>query len=319
MKSKILIIHALLALTISVFGQTEKNHMELTRQIETLTTRLDSIAMARSALQDRAGNLGREISHLQSIELLSSAERRRLNRYMRQSQELSQKMNALEQRYLHSSNLQQLLLQDLLKNIQIKLDSLMATDAPDQLQLQNLSEAHRRWSTLKHEKKDVSGSWTSITARQGDSPRTLEFKGDLLKDRSEALKVEAMRVSSRVDKLEREVRIRSRVADMDRELSLFNESEELFARSTRSSSNPNGTGPDYREEDFQNEILTNKSGSIFLDRPLMELTGTPPTSPIALRDWIARLKIYEARLQQEADSLAVIAQTFYLKADERKH
>jgi|GEM_PF-3347733 len=307
----------ILLLAASTSAQTPLPHrkLEQTRlRVHRFKSSLDSMEMALHTLDDRARALSGDIALFSAKDLLSSGERRQLAALRRRSQGLTAENHRLEQEKHRTRQKFDRALDSLLLGIEQVTDSLARQAPIDRAALHRWQQRTLAYRGLQKTDKQPATTWTALKAAPGDTPRLLRLKGDWLSDREAALRKEAVDVAKRLENLNREARIRSHVADMDRELALFNEDEELFARSTRQTNEMSALdNPDME----YNEIRGN-SGSTLLDRPALELTAPVPASPATLKAWIKRLHTYQNRLQIVADSLQQQAARFYTLAQPQK-
>ena len=290
----------------------------LAARLRAIESRLDSLALARQDILDRAQPLTQEIAFLQSKELLSGSERRKLADHMRQSQALEHEEAGLSSRQRQEETEHGRVLNHLLGRIQAGIDSLSGLTTPPAEKIADWVQQRDRWAAHALNDAGPVGGWTAIFARPDDPPRTLRLKADLLKDREAVLRHEADLAARRIEDLAREARLRASVARMDRELSLFNPSEDLLNRSgVSSASYSNDASP---ASDREGAISADASSfpSVLLGRPTMELNGPAPNSAQGLKTWITRIEAYRQRLIRQADSLAVQAARFHAQAGEHR-
>lgn len=288
----------------------------LTARVHALRHTLDSLEVALQSLDDSARLLSSDIAFLSSKDLLSNGERRQLTQLRRRAQLLTIKNQSLSRTHSRQTQQLQSAVNAVIHFTQQITDSLTRALPPDREALSLWQQERKQYQSMLPDENTHPGPWAVLFAHPQDTPRSLKLKGDWLLDREAALRREAEQVVHRLNDLNREARIRSRVADMDRELSLFSQNEELFARSTRQAEESNAQPASEADFNGTRENVEN-DGAALLDRPAMELTGPMPSSPQTLQAWIHRLTAYQSRLIQVADSLRTRADHFYTQSQNR--
>ena len=191
-------------------------------------------------------------------------------------------------------------------------------DSGDLERLQMLLQKRTLWET-RLAPPSLRGQRTlQVQTQAWDTPRTLELKGDLLLDQEEVLRNEIATVETRLRSLEEEERIRRKVAELTRDIHLFDEREELMGKGienqTRSLS--------LETFDIQDRNIPGLPGlsstRAYYEEIQLALSGPTPRSPDELNTWIIQLKHERNLIVARADSLGQRASWFYHEAETRR-
>ncbi|MBN1894696.1 hypothetical protein JW906_09380, partial [bacterium] len=173
-----------------------------------------------------------------------------------------------------------------------------------------------------------------LRIRPEDTARELRWKGDILLDREERFRKEVAMIDERIRSLRIESDVRRKVADMTRELDLFDEREELLnhvgiyasANETNNSRYWDGTGADNAFLDPE-KMTGGEIAPGGEDAQTMALSENPaepgrdlfPRSPEDIEASIRRLAAHQKALKAHADSLKTESRRFYDEAEKRRN
>ncbi len=305
--------------------------------LEKELARLDSLIEQQSNLRtilirDLAA-YAKEIQDLKAKESRSYFQQQRLERLLKDSQDVTRKIEkidsqvqSLQNAYVKNAN-RLVYLYD--AEISKRLKQLENQKLESTRQRELLAEIERlrlRAEATKEkigESKIMNLKIPRLAIEADDSPKQIEQKADLLKDQEDKLRATAARIEKQTADLKKEMELKSRMSDLMTDLSVFDQQEEAMGNvNTFDVQDLTGEAgaPTSPDGQFGNEAGRGQIGKAIEQSLIFGQTdfdfGT--LSPEELEDVIANLKKQEQRLKAQADSLARQAEAFYKAAKESK-
>jgi hypothetical protein len=289
---------------------------------------LDSLQTNRSRLIKDGETVAAQLDMLRTQELLSPKEHRQMEKLLQKSQALNSQMEntnraiaSLKQRYDETVEMIVERCGAQLSEINGRLESSDTVQKSLLLaRMQTLLKAKELWESKLSSPKSVVPQTINLALQPWNNRQEIRLKGDILMDEVEAIQQEIRSVEKRIKSLNEERQLRQNVSEMSRELSLFNERDELIGRHLAAADpgdSRNAVETFYGEKGVRNtgEAAGPAVEEIFLPNPPQgEKSSVAPYSS-ELRDQIAILEQYKKRLITRADSLGQRASWFYKKAE----
>ncbi len=204
-----------------------------------ISRQLDSLEAAHAQLRVQADILARQIDVLRSRQILSAGEHRQLEKQLRQSQVLENRLqemgsaeNALWKEYRPTLENLMLSYQNQIEFLAERMGSETDGNAREAL-LRNFNDTLRKkgvCETLLYDHFSTTSPDRNITAKPWDTPRDLEIKGALLLDWEEALRKEIGVVEGHIRSLQKEEQVRRKAEELTLGMRMFNPGEELMGR-----------------------------------------------------------------------------------------
>lgn len=322
----VIIVLALLFAKTNVNGQGE-DLQRAKMNLQKLETRLSQLRIEKEKLEADADSLANKITLLKKKKALNILESRKLEGYLREAQQLASKIEALDKKMTQSKDSLNLEIELVVKLYHKKIEEILSqmkeikgkgfTEKEKELGGQLLS-LRREQAEMRSRVKKVTGLGSQtfpVIIRADDSPRQIREKADLVKDQEDEVRAKAKSIDKSIADLEQELKIRERAKELLDDLSLFDQRDEITLRATP-------VRPKETEEGWvdvadistrnknaqQQEFLTPHERTIFPEN----LRKLPVDDIDAL---IKELEIEKKRLSSKADSLAVVAEQFYKKAE----
>lgn len=297
--------------------------------LETEFTRVDSVRIKlekrRAELSERARSFAKEIEELKRNDDLSFFQRQRLNKLLKDSQQISNGVESIDseiniagKRY---TQIGEKLLQLYDAEIEAALGSLERSE-----QISVRQKAVRTIAALRAKKDDLQAKIdpnklkdlkiSELRIDVDDSPRQIERKADLLKDQEEKLRAQVVRLEKQTTELERELVIRDRMSDFMTDIALFDQQEETLGNltpgRTQGVANLNAADEASGSADL---AVRQDAGNLFVGQKDFDFTNF---SPGRLEAAIELLKRQQKQFTIHADSLGQQANLFYKTAKEMK-
>jgi hypothetical protein len=286
---------------------------------------LDSLQSVRSRIQKDGEAVAARLDLLRSKEVLSPKEHRQMEKWLQTSQRLDGEMDGLRKAVADCEKRRDASVGRLIDAIQAELAGIRE-------EAQNGdSRRNSEWVAAMQDLLNRKTAWESrlsagpAPVRQSDpvriqpwnSPGEIRLKGNLLQDEVESTREEMRRIDQRLRSLREERDVRRNVAELSRELALFNEQDELVGRRMETG----GTAQKEAFDDRGNPIgiqtgsYGEGAGPELPSGWVAEGSGVE-SDPADLDGRLDRLEKYRRRLAVRADSLAVRARWFLKKAAE---
>jgi hypothetical protein len=286
---------------------------------------LDSLQTEKGRIQKQGEEVAAQLDLLRSRDVLSPKEHRQMEKWLQTSQRLDGEMDGLRKAETEFRKRRDSAVERLIGAIQSELSA-----ARDQAER---AEGARKASLLAT-MQDLLGrrtAWESrlsagpapvpltdpVRLRPWNSREEIRLKGNLLRDEAESARAEIEKLERRIRSLREERDVRRNVAELSRELALFDERDELVGRKME----PGAPAEGVKSTDTGYEIDVNsgrngtEAGPDLPSGWVSEDAGAENT-PAELDGRIDRLEKYRRRLAARADSLEARALWFLKKAAE---
>jgi hypothetical protein len=302
------------------------------RQALAYEQELDSLRVQHARWMNQAEIIARHIELYRSKGNLNARDHRNLEKQLQESQRLESAVLALEARINEVINDYRDVIRTLIPLYRARIDSLLdlakgetSTEKQALLaQAQELLTKKQAWDAQLLMPIRFTHTDYKIVAHPWDTQRQLMMKGDLLLDQEDALRREIDVVDERIQSLQKEKKIRTKMAELTEDLDLFNEREELLGREAEgieTGANDLIFGERDTDEGRSYEISGIpeswgfESSERTLNRPV-DLVWTP-RSPVLIQESIDRLRRFRSRITTQADSLRQRAEWFHEEAQKR--
>jgi len=290
---------------------------------------LDSLRVQHARWMNQAEIVARHIELYRSKETLNAREHRNLEKQLQESQRLESAVLSLEARMTEVMRDYHDVIKTLIPHYRTRIDSLLVraegeTSTEKQAllaQAQALLAKKQAWDAQLLMPLRFTRTDYKIDAHPWDTKRQLKMKGDLLLDQEDALRQEIDVIEERIQSLQKEKKIRTKMAELAEDLDLFNEREELLGREAEgieTGANDLIFGEIDTEERSSYEFSDIpdawgfESSERTLNRP-QDLVWTP-RSPVLIQESIDRLTRFRNRMTTQADSLRQRAEWFHEQA-----
>ncbi len=319
---KILAACFLFCLAIEGLSQDKES---LISQIENHEAVINHLSARRQMVLDNSGELARKINQLREKPQMSAAEHRQLSRYMRESQQFQAGIDSINAELeKHSGEMNQCI-KKLIGIFDTEIERLGISEKPktDEQKFERLK--------MLQDKLDQKAVWESrlpspeyavfaknIKINEWDSPETLRYKGDLLLDRSDQLQEMIHEMDTRIEGLEKEARLRSRVEEFRGDIALFDDREFAMRTQQRNQEYTRQTPMEAIDtERTYSSAAVDPVSALYLDLA-EELRAPLPRSAALLNQWISRLALSRDILSARTDSLKNEARAMYEQADKKQ-
>jgi hypothetical protein len=286
---------------------------------------LDSLQTGKSRLQKEGASVAARLNVLRARELLSPGEHRQAERLLQQSQSLGVQMEKTDREIADSKRRYDSSIEETVAACRSKLIELGAeVETADAVQkprllatLRILLEKKTAWESRMAAPNAILAQNPSLELQPWNSRTEIRLKGDILQDEARSVRSEIVNVEKRLRSLREEKEVRKNVAEMSKELALFNEGDELLGRHLASAS-PEGVKSAENtntDREFRNtgEAAGPVVENLFLPSQRQNVSPFPPNAS-GLNDQISVLEEYKRLLAARADSLEQKASWFYRKA-----
>lgn len=286
-------------------------------------SRLDSLRLEYTQYLNRADMLAHEIDLAKTKNKLSPGDHRRLEKLLQQSQQLESRVQETRNKISGTRSRYREILEEIIRLYEERIDTLLmrtetatAKEKDDLLALVNQSMTQKVfWESRRLPFPQSLADEIDIELDPHDTPYDLRIKGDLLLDREESLRRELAGIDTRIQSLTDEGTVRRKVAELTRELQMFDEREELLGREIPLTENRRlfsrggqQTSPDMAQQEKD-----------FVIKDINHILSSPnPRSLASIQQWIKVLTEYREKVVARADSLHSRALWFHEKAEEKR-
>jgi|GEM_PF-970242 len=303
---------------------------------------LDSLKNLEARYMNDAEVLASRIRLFRKDEDLNAREHRTLQKLLRDSQNLEARLGLVTARLDSLQEARVRAIEDMLHEIDAELaDQLSVLNARGKEdsggemipRFQELLQWKSELTARQEPVAPASRMGLKLQIRPEDTAQELRWKGDILLDREERFRDEVKMIDERIRSLRIESDVRRKVADMTRELDLFDEREELLnhvgiyasSSETNNSRYWDGTNTDnFLNPEGMTDSKTATGGE---GGPAMALSENPaepgrdrfPRSPENIEASIRRLAAHQKALKVYADSLKTESLRFYDEAEKRRN
>ncbi len=313
---------SLLLLTLSIgYGQADLSRLE--QGIRLAQERLKVLQTENQNLQLQSDSLAIFINTLKTAPTMGFLERRKLERLLRDSQDLaSAREHNLHEQKQQKNHLEQIVA-TLLKRYDAVIDSLVqvAERSGDVSRVETAS----RIQTLRARRSSVNAQSANpgqslqrpeLALQPNDLPEDIEVKAEFLRDRADRLRQQERTLERRIKDVRAEKTLRKKMNDLVTDVRLFDQQDEAIRAGTMTT--PTSERPAYGD----------KAGSTFSD-PAPGHAMTTPADYLLRVDiralseqdtdaYIRELEAERKRLSSRADSLIDNARQFDLEAQKQR-
>lgn len=288
---------------------------------------LDSLQSVRSRIQKDGEAVAAQMDMLRSKEMLSPKEHRQMEKWLQTSQRLDAEMNRLRKDLDDCRKRRDETVGRLIDAIQAALAGIRneAENADSRRKvelaavLQDLLNRKTAWESRLSAGPAPVRQTDPVMLQPWNSPEDIRLKANLLQDEAESTRDEMRRINGRIRSLREERDVRRNVAELSRELALFNEQDELVGRRM-----------EYGQPAGDQETFDGRGNPIGTNIGPPPAEGTGPelpsgwiaegagaeSEPADLNSRIDRLEKYRRKLAARADSLSARARWFLKRAAE---
>jgi hypothetical protein len=305
-------------------------------RLETEWQELDSTVVNLHEQKDELDSLitvyGLEIESLKDKNTLNYFQRQRLERLLKDSQDLSVQMESIDNRVAALQRRQSRLSNGLIRlyedEIKRYLASLEVSAMPPEKRqtiLNHIARLRKKKDTLKATGNSQGVHQVLLAEIQidpDDTPRRVKQKADLLKDQEDKLLRYSSQMSEKLADLQQELALRNRIDDMVADIALFDQQDEALGNfdTAPGSEKTASDAVNIPAEDFLDEQVRITDPATATQGQSL-LTGQKDYDYAILSSEQLEILIEQLSLRKEnagatADSLATRAEAFYEKAEE---
>jgi len=295
----------------------------LERDFSRLEAEMAALTSRRSALTEKLNQNAVAIQELKQQDQLSFFKRQRLENLLKESQEISDKVTALDFELRRLTRLYRTAGNALITHYDAAVESAVQTletaQLPERERSQRLALIAGMRAKRENIKRKIQGRLahatllTKIEIKPEDTPTDVRRKADLLKDQEDKFRRHAAALEQRRIELQKELNLRSRIDELVADLAVFDQQEEtignLSAESVQTLTDESSALSGRTEGAFQpgDNILAGQN-----DFDFTELSSEQ------LEDIIAALSRQHRQAITTADSLGRWADAFHRAADKLK-
>jgi chromosome segregation ATPase len=296
--------------------------LALEQQFAQTDTSITQFTRSRAALVKQAEAQAREIQELKSKDHLNYFQRQRLEGLLKDSQVLSNRIEALDTQLRTLNNdfdkigmkLSERYDAEIKRRLNI-LETKKLPDAVRQAEAQELEHLRVRHELIKQKLGSVDLSQFKIVRVQiepDDTPKQVEQKADLLKDQEEKLRRLAAQINKQSKQLKREMELQNRINDLVTDIGVFDQQEEALSNvdDLARAENPGATSTG----SFEDQVRAIEKNLLVGQRDFDFST----LSSEQVEELLANLNQRELQFKAQADSLARQAEAFYKAAQDMK-
>ncbi|MDZ7261323.1 MAG: hypothetical protein ONB05_04375 [candidate division KSB1 bacterium] len=332
MKRIIQIGGLLLSLVPASFSAAQEvNVHQIEQEVRALETQQEALICERTKLTRRADELASKITELKEQGDLNYLQRKKLEHHLQDSQDLALKIERLDGQLVAIAPELELRRARLFQAYQQEMEQilgLLEKDPPRQnllVRLQELEQKKRDLQTKINQELPSDHNLVMMTIGNDDTPYQIQQKADFLKDQEEKLRSRALSIDKQIKQLKKELHTRERMADLVKDVHLFDQREELIGKENLPRVVESEPEIGTNSYDSRREALSAKSGEVskFLN-PISPLKSdfeeiNPGNLSIPdLERLIERLEQDKQAALTTADSLKAQAELFYQEAQKRK-
>jgi chromosome segregation ATPase len=299
---------------------------DLEKLSRSLEKSLDSLQTVRSSLVKEGASVAAQLAVLAAEELQSPGEHRQAEKLLQQSQSLGERMDAVNRMISDSKNRYESSVERTVAACRAALSDLGAeletagTGRKSVLltKMQFLLDKKTAWESRLSSPNSAVAQAPNLELQPWNSPAEIRMKGDVLTDEAGMMRAEIANLEKRLKSLREEREVRKNVAEVSKELALFNENDELLGRQMTASAatdakNAGITGNSYEVRNT-GESAGPGAREVFLPNQRTSPAAAAGSNAADLNDQISILEEYMKLLTVRADSLEQKAAWFYKKA-----
>jgi len=287
---------------------------------------LDSLQTGRSRLQKEGASVAAQLNVLRARELLSPGEHRQAERLLQQSQSLGVLMEKTNRAIADSkrrvdSSIEKTVeaCRSKLLELGAELETADAARKPSLVaRMRTLLDKKTAWEARLSAPNSALAQSPALELQPWNSRTEIRLKGDILQDEARSIRSEIANVEKRLGSLREEKEVRKNVAEMSKELALFNENDELLGRHLAAAAPEEikTGGNAYTDTEFRNtgEAAGPAVEELFLPNQRQNQVSSFSPNASGLNEQISILEEFKRLLGARADSLEQKASWFYQKA-----
>ena len=299
---------------------------DLEKLSRSLEKSLDSLQTERNRLMKEGASVAAQLAVLRAKELLSPGEHRQAEKLLQQSQSLGVRMEKLNLEIDGSKGRYESSVERTVEVCRAEISGLgTELEAADSgrksallARMRSVLDRKAAWESRMSSPNSTVAQTPNLELQPWNSPSEIRLKGDILQDEARSVRSEIVNLEKRIRSLREEREVRKNVAEISKELSLFNESDELLGRNLAAAS-PSGTkDAGYFNNNWEirntGEAAAPGAEQIFLPSQRPDQVSAGGSNASGLNDQILVLEEYKRLLTARADSLEQKASWFYRKA-----
>jgi hypothetical protein len=305
--------------------QLEKNIGQLEQQLANLTAQ-------RVQYIRQADELAQQISALKAKSDRNYFQRIRLENQLSRSQELANKIEALDPEIISLKNEVREKQKNLIAHYDLIIKNIMAQLNADKLTKAQKQALVKTLTSIK-EKREILQTQIEISLLEllrtntivleaNDSPRQIKAKADWLRDYEQRLRARASQMDRIINNLKEEIEIREKMVEFEQELSLLDHRDESISEGASQSANGqvrskdvfDGGTPEWANNAYLQNSESSKSSILPLFQDFTIEKDVLNMSNLDIQTYIKGLESRKQQLELTADSLKIKADAFEQKA-----
>jgi hypothetical protein len=325
-KAGLTVITICMALFMPAAGLRADTLDDLEKLSRSLEKSLDSLQTERSRLVKEGASVAAQLAVLAAKELHSPGEHRQAERLLQQSQSLGERMDAVNRiisdsknRYESSVGRTVAACRAALSDLGAELETAdTARKSVLLAKMQFLLDKKTAWESRLSSPNSAVAQAPNLELRPWNSPTEIRMKGDVLSDEAKMMRGEIANLEKRLKSLREEREVRKNVAELSKELALFNENDELLGRQTTAAAATDAKNADFAGNSWEVRNTGEAAGpgarEVFLPNQHTSPATAAGSNASGLNEQISILEEYMKLLAVRADSLEQKAAWFYKKA-----
>jgi prefoldin subunit 5 len=298
---------------------------DLEKLSRSLEKSLDSLQTEKGRLSKEGASIAAQVAVLSAKELRSPGEHRQAEKLLQQSQALGERMENVNRMIADSRNRYESSIERTVAACRSALSDLGAeletadTGRKSVLlaKMQFLLDKKTAWESKLSSPNSAAVQAPNFELQPWNSRTEIRMKGDVLSDEAGKMRGEIAGLEKRIRSLREEREVRKNVAELSKELALFNENDELLGRRlTASATDAKNAGITDNSYEVRNTGDAAGPGAreVFLPNQRTSQTAAAGSNAAGLNEQISILEEYMKLLTARADSLEQKAAWFYKKA-----
>ena len=325
-KAVLTVVVICMGLSILTDGLQAMAFDDLEKLSSSLEKSLDSLQTERSRLLKEGASVAAQLAVLRAKELLSPGEHRQTEKLLQQSQSLGARMEKLNLEIDGTKRRFESSIEQTVEACRTELSGLgsgietadTARKSVLLARMRFLLDRKTAWESRLSSPNSTVAQTPNLELQPWNSPAEIRLKGDILQDEARSVRSEIANLEKRIRSLREEKEVRRNVAEISKELSLFNEDDELLGRPLAAASPGDAKNAGYFNNDWEARNTGEAAGpgaeEIFLPSQRPDHVSARGSNASGLNDQILVLEEYRRLLAARADSLEQKASWFYRKA-----
>jgi chaperonin cofactor prefoldin len=305
-----------------LFSQ-ETSLLILENEFARIDSSISKLDFQRVQLSKQIQSNANAIQELKDKDKLNYFQRQRLERLLKDSQDLSNQIERIDSQIRSLNKLYKKTGNQLIGLYDSEIKNSLNEIARKKSSPNSRQTLHQKVENLRSKREQVKQKIGAVAVspikipklqiEPDDTPKQIEQKADLLKDQEDKLQRLAKQIELQTTELQKELEIRNRMDELVTDLALFDQQEEALSNV----STFNEQARAFNEEISIGEVGENQ----FLEENLLVGQKDFDFSNLTterLEEAIEHLKNQQQHIQAQADSLADQAESFYQAAQEMK-